>query len=315
MYMKTNKNYVTLWVIASVLLIWYMSVDAMNNYWYFKYFWYGRTRTSQVQHTGVNHQTWMNHQSGSGKNMPEDPSHMITNIEKSELSKEEEKSLYYQYSEEKVAFDLYTHFYELYNEPTFLNISTSEAKHMEAVKMLLDRYALATPTDFWVLSATYGTLKLEWEKSLQSALEVGLKVEMLDVEDITKTISMTDNDDLKAVFLNIGWASYNHLRWFSKWLENNNLTSTVDFSKYFSQEDVNTKGSLKNKLLERLEKDGVVVSQVVKTNIENCTQNNEKNHGESWLWNGQGKWQWTWQWTWKGMWKNGQWRWMHNFQE
>lgn len=306
MYMKTNKNYVTLWVIASVLLIWYISVDAMNNYGYFKYFWYGRNHISDVQYPDANHQPWMNHRSGSGKSV-EDPSHMITNIEKSELSKDEEKALYYQYSEEKVAHDLYTHFYELYNEPTFLKISQSEAKHMQAVKVLLDRYALATPTDFWVLSGTYDTLKLEWEKSLQSALEVGVKVEMLDIEDIAKTIAMTDNDDLKAVFLNIGWASYNHLRGFSKWLENNSFTSKVDFSKYLSQEEVNTKWSLKNKLLESLEWQWIVFSEIIKTNLETCAQNDEKMNQDVWQRNGQ--------WKWNGMWKNWPWRWMHNFQE
>ena len=124
-------------------------------------------------------------------------------------------------------------------------------------------------------------------------------------------VTIKYNDDLKAVFLNIGGASYNHLRGFSNGLKNNNFTSTVDFSKYLSQEEVNTKWSLKNKLLENLEWQWIVFSETIKANLENCAQNDEKNHEEIWQWNGQGKWQWKW----NGMWKNWQWRWMHNFQE
>jgi hypothetical protein len=32
---------------------------------------------------------------------------------------------------------------------------------------------------------------------------VGVKIEILDIDDITKTIKSTDNDDIKIVFTNI----------------------------------------------------------------------------------------------------------------
>jgi hypothetical protein len=128
------------------------------------------------------------------------------------LSDAEKQELYYGYSEEKLAHDLYTYFYSLYGTQTFQNIANSESQHMTAVKTLLDRYSLATPTDYGTLQSTFDSLRVEGEKSLQSALEVGLKVEMLDIEDIKDTIKTTDNDDLKIVFTNIGGASYNHMR-------------------------------------------------------------------------------------------------------
>jgi len=54
--------------------------------------------------------------------------------------------LYYGYSEESLAHDMYMYFYELYGVETFKNIADSEAEHKTAVKSLLDRYGLEVPT-------------------------------------------------------------------------------------------------------------------------------------------------------------------------
>lgn len=272
--MKTNKFYITLWVIISILLIWYVSVDAK---------WQNSKNWENISKT----------QKQSVKNeIKSSETCNIENIAKSSLTVDEENALYYQYNEEKVAYDLYTYFSELYGEKTFLNISTSESKHMEAVKTLLDRYSLEVPTDFWSLSWTYNTLKLEWEKSLQNALEVWIKVEILDIEDIVKTIKLTDNDDLKVVFINIGWASYNHLKWFVNWLEINSLTTNIDYSNYLTSDEINIKGSLKDKLVEKLENEWVILNEVIKSNIWNW------NHRNSW--NNNHNWKWMWKW---GSWK------------
>jgi hypothetical protein len=45
-----------------------------------------------------------------------------------------------------VARDAYTYFYSLYGTQTFQNIANAESEHMAAVKVLLDRYSLPTPT-------------------------------------------------------------------------------------------------------------------------------------------------------------------------
>ncbi len=194
----------------------------------------------------------------------ENSANILTWVATWTLSDTEKQELYYGYSEEKLAHDLYTYFYSLYGTQTFQNIANSESQHMAAVKTLLDRYSLATPTDYGLLQSTFDTLKAEWEKSLQSALEVGLKVEMLDIDDIKKTIKSTDNNDLKIVFTNIWWASYNHLRWFSKALKNNGLSTNVDFSSYLSQDEVNSRWSLKNKLADVLASEWVSIPSQIK---------------------------------------------------
>lgn len=208
------------------------------------------------------------------------PDNLISNIEKSDLSSSEEQSLYYQYSEEKLAHDIYTYFYELYWTQVFSNIASSESQHMEAVRVLLDRYDLEAPTTYWELQETYDVLKAEWEKSLQSALEVWAKIEILDIEDIVDTIKETDNDDIKLVLTNIGWASYNHLRWFLNTLSMNNLETDIDYNNYLTQDQLNTKWSIKYLLVDRLESEWVSVSE-----INNKSQNTRHTNTNSSLLN------------------------------
>lgn len=260
-YMKTNKIYITLWVILSLLLVWYIGVEAKNSWYYQKYF---------------------------GKNQTIIHSWSLENIAKSDLSEKEKELILFQYTEEKVAHDLYTYFDSLYKNQVFENIANSESKHMQEVKVLIDRYSLEVPNNYWVLEKTYNELKTKWEKSLNDALEVGIQVEMLDIEDVIKTIKITDNDDIKAVLLNIWWASYNHLRWFAK-----NVTTNIDYSAYLSQDELNIKWwALKNKLLQRLESEWITFSDNVKNNLWNC----DNEYMSSWNmhnWNHE-KWHWRW---------------------
>jgi hypothetical protein len=158
-----------------------------------------------------------------------------------------------------VARDLYTHFSTLYEDGVFKNIAESEQNHMDSVKSLLNRYGLPVPVGYTELQSTFDELKASGSTSLQSALEVGLKVEMLDIEDITKTIKMTDNDDLKLVFANIGGASYNHLRGFSKAITSHGYGTSVDISRYLSTDELQSRGSLQYKLSETLQKEGIAL--------------------------------------------------------
>ncbi len=183
----------------------------------------------------------------------------LSDIALSPLSEQEKLDLAYQYSEELVARDAYTYFYSLYGVDVFKSIADSEAAHMASVKTLLDRYGLPTPLTYGELQDEFDMLKAEWEKWLKEALEVGIKIEILDIEDIIDTIKTTDNDDIKIVLTNIGGASYNHLRGFIKWLQNNRLTTTIDYSKYLSAADISTQWLLKVKLAQRLEQESVIL--------------------------------------------------------
>ncbi|MDD3646436.1 MAG: DUF2202 domain-containing protein [Candidatus Gracilibacteria bacterium] len=205
----------------------------------------------------------------------EDISTVIADIEPSDLSDFEAERLTYQYSEEMVARDAYNYLYELYGIQTFKNIALSEAQHMEAVKILLDRYGLDAPNGYGELQDEFDNLKAEGEKGLKEALEVGAKIEMLDIDDIVKTIKSTDNDDIKAIFTNIGGASYNHLRGFLNALSNNGYETDLDYSDYLSEEDLAVKGGgLKVKLALKLEAEGVELPNIASSNYikEKCAK-------------------------------------------
>jgi hypothetical protein len=47
------------------------------------------------------------------------------------------------------------------------------------------------------------------------------------------------------------------MRGFIKALDNNSLTTDIDYSDYIDEDDVNTKGPIKIKLAEKLEAEGV----------------------------------------------------------
>lgn len=168
----------------------------------------------------------------------------IENIEKSDMSQIEIDTLKYQYSEEMLARDIYKYFYEKYKVNTFNNISSSEQKHMDELKLLFTRYNIAIPTDYWVLNDKFNELKTMWEVSLKDALEVWIKIEMLDIVDIQLDISKTDNKDFQYILKNIWGASYNHLRSFIKTINNNWLKTEIDYSKFLSNDEINTKWNL-----------------------------------------------------------------------
>lgn len=226
---------------------------------------------------------------GNQANHSWNPADLLDGVPLQALSEAEEEMLYYGYSEELLAHDMYMYFYELYGVQTFQNIANSELEHMTAVKTLLERYELEIPTDYGILTDTFDALKTQGEESLQKALEVGVKIELLDIDDIAETIRTTDNDDFKIMFTNIGGASFNHLRWFLKALDNNGLVTELDYSLYLSEDDLATKwGSLKSKMAEMLEAEGEVLpAQASSATIkENCdTEQLESN---------------TWNANWKG---------------
>lgn len=256
--MKTTRKILAAIVASTILISGTISTYAMENG---QWKWMGQWQhsRSETKHSG-------------------NPWDMISWVATWALSEQEKLDVAYQYTEERVAKDLYNYFYTLYKVETFKKISESEAKHMKSVKVILDRYSLPTPTTYGELQDEFDTLKAEWEKGLKEALEAGLKIEMLDIEDIKETIKSTDNDDLKIVFTNIGWASYNHMRGFLKWLKEAWITTSIDYSKYLTQEQLNSKGSLKHILAEKLVSEWISLPEQVGSAKmkENCKKEESK---------------------------------------
>jgi hypothetical protein len=102
----------------------------------------------------------------------------------------------------------------------FANITGSEQRHFDELKLLLDRYGLADPAANSAagifqnadLQALYSDLIAQGETSLAAALRVGAQIEDLDIHDLDKALAATDNDDLRIVYRNLRWGSENHIR-------------------------------------------------------------------------------------------------------
>jgi hypothetical protein len=146
--------------------------------------------------------------------------------------------------EEKVARDLYLAFAELWDWPQFTNIAASEQQHMDSVKFLLEKYAIADPIEEDVrgsftnpdLQALYDRLLTEGEVSATEAFRVAALVEEVDIADLDSALAQTDNQDLTWLFDNLQRGSRNHLRAFAGTLET--LTGTAYSAQWLAQEQV-----------------------------------------------------------------------------
>jgi hypothetical protein len=149
-----------------------------------------------------------------------------------EVSQAEEADLSFMRQEEKLARDVYAVLYQKWQMPAFNNISASEQQHMDAIKLILDKYYLDDSVtsdeagDFQnqALTALYGQLLGQGMTSLVEAIKVGIQIEELDIADLEEAITRTDNQDIQTVYQNLLAGSRNHLRAF------NTLLSAYDQS-------------------------------------------------------------------------------------
>ena len=122
---------------------------------------------------------------------------IINQLPTEELSLEEELGLVRMREEEKLARDVYAAFYDVWQKPVFKNISMSEQRHMNAVKVLVDKYELADPvTDSTAgvftapeFTALYQPLVEQGSTSLIDALTVGATIEDLDIYDLQELLA------------------------------------------------------------------------------------------------------------------------------
>ena len=147
---------------------------------------------------------------------------LIDAVPKQELDATEAAGLAYMREEEKLARDVYAKLYSRWGARIFANISRSEQRHFDELKLLLDRYELADPaadspagvfqnTD---LQALYTDLIAQGDASPSAALRVGARIEDMDIHDLDNALAATDNDDLRIVYQNLKWGSENHMRAF-----------------------------------------------------------------------------------------------------
>jgi len=151
------------------------------------------------------------------------------------LSDDEASGLLYMVEEEKLARDVYLTLYEKWGLQVFNNIANSEARHMDAVLGLIEKYNLTAPETLDKvgvfqnpeLQALYDQLIERGSKSEVEALKVGTLIEETDIKDLEDWIAKTDNEDIKAVYSNLIRGSERHLRAFVKNLEAQGVSYTA----------------------------------------------------------------------------------------
>jgi hypothetical protein len=129
--------------------------------------------------------------------------------------------------EEKLARDVYQTLASKWNVPQFANIRQAEARHMDALVMLLKRYQIQDPiTDYTVgtfsdpqYEKQYEQLVAQGSKSLVEAYRVGAEIEERDIADLRAASKITEQQDVRFVYDNLERASRNHLRRFLAMLQ------------------------------------------------------------------------------------------------
>ncbi len=169
---------------------------------------------------------------------------MVNALPYQSLSDQEIQDIEHMREEEKLARDVYTTLYNTWQMNIFNNIAKSEQTHMDMVKALIDKYQLPDPVEQTgdqigvfsddKLQSLYNQLVEEGQTSLVDALKVGATIEDLDIYDLQKAISDTDNEDVAYVFNNLMQGSRNHLRSFVSTLEKYNASYTPQ---YISQDE------------------------------------------------------------------------------
>lgn len=135
--------------------------------------------------------------------------------------------------EEKLARDVYFTLYDECQASIFLNISESEQRHMDALKRLIVKYGLKDPVvkddvgEFTnpVFSELYFELvtkRMAEEADYCDALQVGIDIEVLDIEDIELALTEVEAQDVNRVLNNLLNGSYNHLNAFTSQYKANN---------------------------------------------------------------------------------------------
>ena len=153
------------------------------------------------------------------------------------LTDEERTGILLMREEEKLARDVYQTLYEKWGLPIFANIAQSEQTHTEAVRDLLNKYDVIDPvTDDTVgvftdqtLANLYRSLVAAGTQSETDALSVGATIEDLDISDLARLLTQTDNEDITLVYENVLRGSRNHLRAFTRQLTARDTPYTAQY--------------------------------------------------------------------------------------
>jgi len=146
--------------------------------------------------------------------------------------------------EEKLSRDTYNTLWNKWKNKTFIDVAKVEQLHMNAVKVLLEKYWIDDPVrddSVWVFSSfaikkLYDDSVSQWNKSLLDAFVLAADAEALDILDLNDLAEQLHNPDIIAVYNTLIVWSRNHLRSYVKNIKNNGGNYKP---KYISQEVYN----------------------------------------------------------------------------
>jgi len=156
----------------------------------------------------------------------------VNSTSSGQLTQTELEDLLYTVEEEKLAHDVYITLYNKWHLQIFNNIAQAETTHVNAVRMLLEKYNITDPTQNEPIGvftnpdiqALYNQLVEMGSKSVVDALKVGALIEETDIIDLQEAIDNTNKLDIIATYENLMKGSRNHLRAFVKTLANYGVT-------------------------------------------------------------------------------------------
>ncbi len=135
------------------------------------------------------------------------------------------EQLVYLIEEEKLAFDVYSAMFERWGSKVFGNILKSESNHQSQVLTIMKNHDIADPRSSTAgvfnnaeLQTLYNELVAKGSKSAVDAYEVGVAIEVLDIDDLTKMLATAKDADVIAMMENLRKGSENHLRAFNNQL-------------------------------------------------------------------------------------------------
>ena len=126
--------------------------------------------------------------------------------------------------EEKLARDVYESLYAKWGAAAFSNIAASEQRHMDTRSddswrnmdwTLPRRSTRGVSSTTTTCTNLYKDLIKKGDASLEAAYQVGVDIEVLDIEDLEALIASLDRTDIRRVAGNLLRASEKHLDAFS----------------------------------------------------------------------------------------------------
>ncbi len=126
---------------------------------------------------------------------------------------------------EKMSHDLYVAFFDAHGDYRFERVAQAETQHLEALRMLMDRYDVTDPTvgldegEFASdeIQADYDAYLEQGAESLEAALEVAADYERADIAGLEEFADdVTDAADVDQVLGHLADGSRMHLEAFSR---------------------------------------------------------------------------------------------------